>query len=34
MGNAHPDVQVLTDQVTESLLDDGIYRAFERNGLL
>ncbi len=34
MGNAHPDVQVLTDQVTESLLDDGIYRAFERNELL
>lgn len=34
MGNAHPDIQALTDQVTASLLDDGIYRAFERNGLL
>ena len=34
MGNSHPDVQALTDQVTASLLDDGIYRAFERNGLL
>ncbi|MFT3942278.1 MAG: Cof-type HAD-IIB family hydrolase [Ancrocorticia sp.] len=34
MGNAHPDVQALTDQVTASLLDDGIYRAFESNGLL
>ncbi len=34
MGNAHPDVQALTDQVTETLDDDGIHHAFARNGLL
>ncbi len=34
MGNAHPDVQALTDQVTTSLVDDGVFHAFERNGLL
>ena len=34
MGNAAPEVQELTDQVTTSLDDDGIHNAFVRNGLV
>lgn len=34
MGGAVPGVQALADQVTTTIDDDGILRAFARNGLI
>lgn len=34
MGNAHPELKALADHVTTDVLDDGVWNAFERLGLL
>ena len=33
MGNASEEVKALADEVTDSVADDGVYRAFLRHGL-